>query len=121
MVNLADSNSVDRQTLTGIVSGGACCGCNIPGWYTKVSTFLPWVNCVIEASRDPELNEEMVKEKCDKVADCLVPRCINKEELFSSEDVLSLRAGEDQFSIPVCNSDPQETVADCLSGLGNSI
>ena len=88
---------------------------------SKVSTFLPWVNCIIEASRDPEFDEEMVKEKCDKVADCLVPRCINKEELFSSEDVLSLRAGEDQFSIPVCNSDPQETVADCLSDLGNSI
>lgn len=120
MVNLADSNSVDRQTLTGIVSGGVGCGLNIPGWYTKVSTFLPWVNCIIEASRDPEFDEEMVKEKCDKVADCLVPRCINKEELFS-EDILGLRAGEDQFNIPVCNSEPTETVADCLSDLGISV
>ena len=62
----------------------------------------------------------MVKEKCDKVADCLVPGCISKDELFS-EDVLDLRAGEDQFNIPVCNSNPTETVAECLSGLGVSI
>ena len=64
----------------------------------------------------------MVKEKCDEVADCLVPRCVGKEELFS--DVLDLRASEDQFKIPVrpvCNSDPQETVAECLSGLDISI
>ena len=51
---------------------------------SKVSTFLPWVNCIIGASRDPDFNAEMVKEKCDGVADCLVPRCIKKEELFSS-------------------------------------
>ena len=42
MVNLADSNSVDRQTLTGIVSGGVGCGLNIPGWYTKVKITLNW-------------------------------------------------------------------------------
>ena len=45
-VNLTDSNSVDRATLTGIVSGGACCGCNIPGWYTKVKTIINW--CQLE-------------------------------------------------------------------------
>ena len=84
-------------------------------YFPKVSTYLPWVSCIIESSRDPELHEEMVKEKCNKVAECLVPRCISKEELFS--DVLDLRASEDQFKIPVCNSDPQETVAECLSGL----
>ena len=88
-------------------------------YFPKVSTYLPWVNCIIESSRDPELNEEMVKEKCDQVAECLVPRCISKEELFS--DVLDLRASDYEFNIPVCNSDPQETVAECLSSLGISI
>ena len=162
-MNITDTNSVNRQTLTGIVSGGVGCGNNIPGWYTKVnpillhfrlsflvskvSTFLPWVNCIIEASRDPEYDQEMVEEKCNKVADCLVPKCISEEELFRTkdvaaeeseqsvfdgydeqsvfdgydygeEDVLSLRAEEDKFSIPVCVSEPTETVAECLSGLG---
>ena len=163
-VNITDTNSVNRQTLTGIVSGGVGCGNNVPGWYTKVnpilsiiyqslyskvSTFLPWVNCIIEASRNPEYDQEMVEEKCNKVADCLVPKCISEEELFRTkdvaaeeseqsvfdgydeqsvfdyyedayEDVLSLRAEEDKFSIPVCISEPTETVAECLSGLGIS-
>ena len=116
--------------------------------FSKVSTFLPWVNCIIEASRNPEYDQEMVEEKCNKVADCLVPKCISEEELFRSEevapkesetnslfdgnvyddyygedayeDVLSLRAEEDKFNIPVCISEPQETVAECLSGLGIS-
>ena len=35
-VNITDTNSDIRQTLTGIVSGGVGCGLNIPGWYTKV-------------------------------------------------------------------------------------
>ena len=162
-MNITDTNSVNRQTLTGIVSGGVGCGNNIPGWYTKVnpillhfrvsflvskvSTFLPWVNCIIEASRNPDYDQEMVEEKCNKVADCLVPKCISEEELFRTEDVaakeseqsvfdgydeqsvfdyyedpyedvLSLRAEEDKFSIPVCISEPTETVAECLSGLG---
>ena len=90
----------------------------------------------------------MVEEKCNKVADCLVPKCISEEELFRTkdvapkesetnslfdgnvyddyygedayEDVLSLRAEEDKFNIPVCISEPKETVAECLSGLGIS-
>ena len=85
----------------------------------------------------------MVEEKCNKVADCLVPKCISEEELFRTPDpptpsgdsvfaaydsydytdngngdVLDLRANE--FKIPVCISDPQETVAECLIGLGIS-
>ena len=166
-MNITDTKSDIRQTLTGIVSGGVGCGLNVPGWYTKVitsyskdlyirvslfskvSTFLPWVNCIIEASRNPEYDQEMVEEKCNKVADCLVPKCISEEELFRNEDVaaeeseksvfdgydeqsvfdyyedayedvLSLRAEEDKFSIPVCISEPTETVAECLSGLGIS-
>ena len=83
----------------------------------------------------------MVEEKCNKVADCLVPKCISEEELFrtpdapcedplfcsdydftdnGNEDVLDLRANENKFKIPVCISDPQETVAECLIGLGIS-
>ena len=46
MVNLADSNSVDRQTLTGIVSGGVGRGLNIPGWYTKVKITLNWCQLI---------------------------------------------------------------------------
>ena len=108
--------------------------------FSKVSTFLPWINCIIEASRNPEYDQEMVEEKCNKVADCLVPKCISEEDLFRPEeeeslfggnvydyygedayaDVLSLRADEDKFSIPVCVSEPTETVAECLSGLGIS-
>ena len=83
----------------------------------------------------------MVEEKCNKVADCLVPKCTGEEELFRTEDenedafgtydyyggdayedVLSLGVDDDEFNIPVyvCNSEPQETVAECLSGLGIS-
>ena len=82
----------------------------------------------------------MVEEKCNKVADCLVPKCISEEELFrtpdvpaepedslfadyytdyGNEDILDLRA-DDKFKIPVCISDPQETEAECLLGLGIS-
>ena len=83
----------------------------------------------------------MVEEKCNKVADCLVPKCISEEELFRTpdvpaepedslfadyytddgiQDILDLRANEDKFKIPVCISDPKETVAECLIGLGIS-
>ena len=36
-MNITDTNSDIRQTLTGIVSGGVGCGLNVPGWYTKVN------------------------------------------------------------------------------------
>ena len=36
-MNITDTNSDIRQTLTGVVSGGVGCGLNIPGWYTKVN------------------------------------------------------------------------------------
>lgn len=35
-----------KQTLVGIVSGGIGCGVDIPTWHTKISEYLPWIECV---------------------------------------------------------------------------
>ena len=45
-MNITDSNSVNRQTLAGIVAGGVGCGLNVPGWYTKVGTPLVNMNLI---------------------------------------------------------------------------
>jgi len=56
-----------RQTLEGIVSGGLGCGQNIPSWYTRVSSYRPWVDCVIAEARKgkPKLR---IEQRCSQVA-----------------------------------------------------
>ena len=72
----------DRETLVGIVSGGIGCGKGVPGWYTKVSFFYPWINCIIQTTKETGGNYKLVTEKCDKVAEDLDPECIPKDNLI---------------------------------------
>ena len=92
----------ERQTLIGIVSGGIGCGRGIPGWYTKVSFFYPWIDCIIQTSKDTKGNVNLVNEKCDKVAQDLVPTCLEQDDLIFGGD-FDLRS-EDTFQIELCNN-----------------
>ena len=90
----------DKRTLIGIVSGGIGCGKGIPGWYTKVSFFYPWIDCIIQTSLETNGNYRKVQEKCDKVAEDLVPPCLKGEDLIFYD--FDLRGVDDIFSINVC-------------------
>ena len=80
----------DRKTLIGIVSGGVGCGRGIPGWYTKVSFFYPWIDCVIQTSLNTNGNYHKVQETCDKVAENLKPECLTEDDiLFNDFDLRS--------------------------------
>ncbi|XP_040581572.1 CLIP domain-containing serine protease C9 [Lepeophtheirus salmonis] len=39
------------QSLAGIVSGGLGCGLNIPKWYTRISSYIPWIKCIISNAK----------------------------------------------------------------------
>ena len=75
----------DKKTLVGIVSGGIGCGKGIPGWYTKVSFFYPWIDCIIQTSLNNKGNYYTVQKICDKVAESLRPDCITEEDLLFSD------------------------------------
>ena len=61
-------DDMGKQTLIGVVSGGVGCGKGVPSWYSMVSHYYPWIDCVIQTSRDNKGNVDIVREKCDKVA-----------------------------------------------------
>ena len=90
----------DPQTLIGIVSGGIGCGKGVPGWYTKVAFFYPWIDCIIQTSKDNKGNRNKVEEKCNKLAQELVPPCVSTDDLLFADDV-DLRSN-DIFQIPSC-------------------
>ena len=54
--------------MTGIVSGGIGCGLGYPGWYTKVASYVDWIECIME--KTIELNHEIdrIKQACEEVA-----------------------------------------------------
>ena len=89
----------ERDTLIGIVSGGVGCGEGIPNWYTKVSFFYPWIDCVISTSRMTGGSRLEVSKKCDPVAQNLIPTCLPPDDL-----IFELRAAEtlDTFKIDLC-------------------
>ena len=80
------------------MSGGIGCGTGVPSWYTKVSFFYPWIDCIIQTSLETNGNYRKVQEKCDKVAEDLVPPCIKEEDLIFYD----FDAVDDIFSINVC-------------------
>lgn len=91
-----------KDTLIGIVSGGVGCGSGIPGWYTKVSFYAPWIDCIIETSRETGGARVAVEKKCDEVARNLVPPCVSQEDLIFED--FDLRSGDvDIFAIDSCN------------------
>ena len=61
-------DDMGKETLIGVVVGGIGCGKGVPGWYSKVSHYYPWIDCVIQTSRDNMGKVDIVREKCDKVA-----------------------------------------------------
>ena len=81
----------DKRTLIGIVSGGIGCGKGIPGWYTKVSFFFPWIDCIMQTSLDTNGNYNKVQEKCDKVAENLKPECLTEDDILFND--FDLRSG----------------------------
>merc|ERR1712059_131274 len=44
---LTTKNDNNLETLVGIVSGGLGCGLGIPPWYTKVSFYYEWIDCIV--------------------------------------------------------------------------
>ena len=83
-------DDMGKQTLIGVVSGGVGCGRGVPSWYSKVSHYYPWIDCVIQTSRDNMGKVDIVREKCDKVARDLVP-CIPSDDDFI-------------FGLPLCKN-----------------
>ena len=72
----------------------------MPGWYTKVAFFYPWIDCIIQTSKDNKGNRNKVEEKCNKLAQELVPPCVSTDDLLFADDV-DLRSN-DIFQIPSC-------------------
>ncbi len=35
------------MTMEGIISGGLGCGVRTPSWYTRVSSHLDWIECIM--------------------------------------------------------------------------
>ena len=89
-------DDMGKQTLIGVVSGGVGCGKGVPSWYSKVSHYYPWIDCVIQTSRDNKGNVDIVREKCDKVALDLVPPCISPEDLLFADDT--------DLRLPLCKN-----------------
>jgi len=54
----------------------------VPSWYTKVSFFRPWINCVVSAALETGGVRTEVEERCNKVAESLVPDCLDTKELM---------------------------------------
>jgi len=83
-----------RQMLVGIVSGGIGCGQGYPGWYTKVSFFVPWIECIVDSSVKFKNNKEKIEKECGKVAD-------QSEEDYNEDYVFigELRGTDDEYSL----------------------
>ena len=96
--------TVDDQgvkQLIGVVSGGIGCGTGVPSWYTKVSFFRSWIDCVISTALETGGVRAQVEEKCNKVAESLVPDCLDTNDLMFDLD--SLNTIDDSFPIPRCD------------------
>ena len=68
--------------------------------YTKVAFYYPWIDCIIQASKDYGGSRVKVEERCDKVARDLVPTCVTTDDLLFDDD-LDVRSNE-IFHVPSC-------------------
>merc|ERR1739838_657793 len=56
-----DENGIKKL----IVSGGIGCGKGYPGWFTRMSLYVPWLDCMTEAI-DDNMSHEDVYKQCEK-------------------------------------------------------
>ena len=67
----------------------------------QVSFFRPWIDCVISAALETGGVKAQVEERCNKVAESLVPDCLDTKDLMFDLD--SLNTIDGSFSIPRCD------------------
>merc|ERR1712059_135718 len=76
---LSATDDNDRETLVGIVSGGLGCGLGIPPWYTRVSFYYEWVNCIVKSSKTFKGNQK-TEESCRQYVAKKAPECDNRDD-----------------------------------------
>ena len=74
----------------------------------QVSFFRPWIDCIISAAQETRGVKAQVEERCSKVAESLVPDCLDTKDLMFDLD--SLNTTDDSFAVPRCDPNPN-----CLS------
>ena len=68
--------------------------------------YYPWIDCIIQTSKESKGNVNIVNEKCDKVAKALVPSCVEEDDLIFGSD-FDLRS-ENNFQIDRCSKDSKD-------------
>ena len=69
--------------------------------HLQVSFFQSWINCVVSAALETGGVRAEVEERCSKVAESLVPDCLDTKELMFGLD--SLNTIDDSFPIQRCD------------------
>ena len=67
----------------------------------QVSFFRSWIDCVISTALETGGVRAQVEERCNKVAESLVPDCLDTNDLMFDLD--SLNTIDDSFPIPRCD------------------
>ena len=67
--------------------GGIKCGYGFPSFYTKVSYYRDWIDCIIDKSIEFNNNQQKVEEACKSKAKkrSTDPKDYTKDGLFNSE------------------------------------
>ena len=61
-----DENGIKK--LIGIVSGGVGCGQGYPGWFTNISHYIPWLECMNDVIQNNK-RLDLVYEQCQDIAE----------------------------------------------------
>ena len=54
---------------------------NYPGWFTRVSSYTEWINCIIDKSFEYNNNQKKIEEECSEVAK-KIRKCIADSDLI---------------------------------------
>ena len=66
--------SVEENGLkeaVGVANGRICCGKGYPGWYTRISEYIPWIDCVVAGLLENK-RSQLVQTECGATAGDLV-------------------------------------------------